>query len=66
LILDEAMAGLDDQSFSLIVALINQFAAESNTTILYVSHRVEEGLSPRSVFELVKTESGSVGIVKIK
>ena len=52
LILDEALAGLDEQNTSLSVALINKIASESDTTIIYVSHRKEEGLNPRSVFRL--------------
>jgi molybdate transport system ATP-binding protein len=40
LILDEALAGLDEKNTSLCVSLINKFASESETTIIYVSHRV--------------------------
>jgi molybdate transport system ATP-binding protein len=52
LILDEALAGLDEKNTALCVKLINKFASESDTTIIYVSHRAEEGLKPRSVFSL--------------
>ena len=52
LILDEALAGLDEHNTSLSVALINKIASESDTTIIYVSHRKEEGLNPRNVFSL--------------
>jgi molybdate transport system ATP-binding protein len=55
LILDEALAGLDEYNTALSVALINKIASESDTTIIYVSHRKEEGLNPRSVFELLPT-----------
>jgi molybdate transport system ATP-binding protein len=61
LILDEPTAGLDDEMAALFTALINKIAAESNTTILYVSHKEEPGLSPGKIFELVPTENGSVG-----
>jgi molybdate transport system ATP-binding protein len=61
LILDEAIAGLDDHHTFLVVSLINKIAAESLTTILYVSHRNEEGLFPRNIFELTPSENGSVG-----
>jgi molybdate transport system ATP-binding protein len=54
LILDEALAGLDEKNTALCVSLINKFASESDTTIIYVSHRAEEGLNPRNVFELLK------------
>jgi molybdate transport system ATP-binding protein len=63
LILDEAIAGLDDHYTFLVVSLINKIAAEKTTTILYVSHRNEEGLFPRSIFELTPSENGSVGRV---
>ncbi|MDZ7897090.1 MAG: ATP-binding cassette domain-containing protein [Arcicella sp.] len=52
LILDEALAGLDEHNTSLSVALINKIASESDTTIIYVSHRKEEGLNPKNIFEL--------------
>jgi len=61
LILDEPTSGLDDYNAGLVVSLINKIAEESNTTILYVSHRTEEGLSPDLIFELTPHENGSVG-----
>ncbi len=63
LILDEAMSGLDDHNAAIVSSLINKIAAESTTTILFVSHRIEEGLSPNKIFELTPTESGSIGKV---
>jgi molybdate transport system ATP-binding protein len=64
LILDEAIAGLDDHNTQIVISLINKFASESETTILYVSHRVEEGLNPRQIYELIPSEMGSVGQIK--
>lgn len=61
LILDEPTSGLDDANTALVTALINKIAAESKTTILYVSHRKEEGLEPTLIFELIPTEDGSIG-----
>ena len=61
LILDEAMSGLDDHNAALVTSLINKMAAESKTAILYVSHRIEDGLLPNNIFELIPTESGSRG-----
>ena len=52
LILDEALAGLDEHNTALSVALINKIATESDITLIYVSHRKEEGLNPRNVFNL--------------
>jgi molybdate transport system ATP-binding protein len=61
LILDEPTSGVDDSHASMIIAFINKIAAESNTAILYVSHRTEQGLDPKRIFELVPGEDGSVG-----
>jgi molybdate transport system ATP-binding protein len=63
LILDEPTAGLDDGNVEIFTALINKIAAESNTAILYVSHRLEPGLNPQFVFELIPATDGSVGKV---
>lgn len=63
LILDEPTAGLDDTSVKLLVALVNKISKESNTTILFVSHRKEPGLSPHSIYELVMTHQGSRGSI---
>ncbi len=64
LILDEPSTGLDDEHAALMVALINKIAEESNTTIVYVSHRKEPGLRPHKNYLLVPGESGSVGLVE--
>lgn len=64
LILDEPSTGLNDQSAALLSQLINKIAKETNTAILYVSHRKEPGLSPEQVLELHVTEEGSVGVTK--
>jgi molybdate transport system ATP-binding protein len=63
LILDEPTVGLDDDNVAILVMLINKMAAESNTAILYVSHRAEDGLTPTFIFELTPMENGSRGIV---
>lgn len=63
LILDEPAYGLDDENTEMIVDLINKLSKESNTTIVYVSHREEKNLQPQYVFELAKTENGSAGRV---
>lgn len=61
LILDEPTVGLDDRSAAFFVSLVNKFAAESNTTVLFVSHRKEKGLHPKKVLELIPSENGSIG-----
>jgi molybdate transport system ATP-binding protein len=63
LILDEPTAGIDDESAALFTALVNKIAAESNTAILYVSHREEQGLQPKYIFELEPGSDGSAGKV---
>lgn len=62
LILDEPLAGLDEQNAQKVIQLINRIAAASESAILYVSHQTEEGLQPQKVFELITTENGSVGV----
>jgi molybdate transport system ATP-binding protein len=63
LILDEPTAGLDNANIKLVNSLINKIATESKITILYVSHRIEEGLEPRAIYELIPNENGSTGKV---
>ncbi len=64
LILDEPAFGLDDHNTAMVTALINKIAAESRTSILYVSHRTEDGITAQFILELTPTEKGSIGIVK--
>ncbi|PHQ59023.1 MAG: ABC transporter [Maribacter sp.] len=64
LILDEPTTGLDDKSALLFTGLVNKFAAESETAIIFVSHRKEPGLKPKSTYELQMTDKGSVGTAK--
>jgi len=62
LILDEPTNGLDDHDAALFSQLINKISLETNTAILYVSHRKEEKLlKPDFVYELVPNETGSLG-----
>ncbi len=63
LILDEPTAGLDDTNALIVSKLINKIAAESKTTILYVSHRTEPGLKPDFIYELSPKTTGSTGKV---
>ncbi|MAU15865.1 MAG: ABC transporter [Muricauda sp.] len=62
LILDEPTAGLDDPSSNLFVALVNKVANESDTAIIFVSHRKEPQLNPEYIYELLPSETGSKGI----
>jgi molybdate transport system ATP-binding protein len=61
LILDEPTSGMDDASAQLLVALTNKIAKETQTTVIFVSHRKEAGLEPKKVFELKLTDQGSLG-----
>ena len=63
LIFDEPTASLDDESALLFVALVNKFAKESESTIIFVSHRKEPGLTPDRIYELQLTDQGSLGTV---
>ena len=64
LILDEPTAGLDDDSATLLVSLVNKIAKESNSTLIFVSHRTEQGLNPDFVFRLEMNDEGSRGTVQ--
>lgn len=61
LILDEPTAGMDDTSAALLVALVNKIAKETDTAIIFVSHRKEPLLKPKSLYTLLKADSGSIG-----
>jgi molybdate transport system ATP-binding protein len=61
LILDEPTSGLNVESTRLIVALINKISKETKTTIIYVSHRMEQGLSPDKTYKLNVSSDGSEG-----
>ncbi|MEJ7588486.1 MAG: ATP-binding cassette domain-containing protein [Ferruginibacter sp.] len=61
LILDEPTSGLDDEEAALFTHLINKIASETNTAILYVSHRDEEGLCPDKIYTLSPESGGSTG-----
>jgi len=61
LILDEPSTGLDDYSTSMLSVLINKMSEESNTAILYVSHRSEPDLKPKLTFQLTQSVEGSIG-----
>jgi molybdate transport system ATP-binding protein len=63
LILDEPTAGLDEASAGLLISLVQKMAAESETAILFVSHRKEPGLKAPNVLELVPGKAGSKGII---
>lgn len=64
LILDEPTAELDEASTLLFINLVNQIANESQTSIVFVSHKVEKGLKAKFVFELTPSPNGSLGIAR--
>lgn len=61
LILDEPTADMDDASAKLLVDLVNKIARETDTAIIFVSHRKEPGLKAKSEYTLQKTPTGSIG-----
>lgn len=63
LILDEPTADMDSKSARLLVALVNKFANETDTAIIFVSHRQEKGLHPKKILKLIPGEHGSAGII---
>ena len=64
LILDEPLINLDNQGTAIVVALINKIVKESDTTILFVSHREVENLQPNFIYELTPSKNGSTGKIK--
>lgn len=64
LILDEPTASLDDKNAELFVALVNKIAEESNSAIIFVSHRDEPGLLPQFLYALEMSSEGSRGHLK--
>ncbi len=64
LILDEPSNGLDDAAAAMLTTLINKMAQESETSIIYVSHRQEPGLQSHKVFELIPSATGSTGRIR--
>ena len=63
-ILDEPFEGLDDENVTLVGQLINILVSETNMSIICVSHRIETILTPNLVYELVPTDSGSIGKIR--
>ncbi|WP_027136559.1 ATP-binding cassette domain-containing protein [Gaetbulibacter saemankumensis] len=63
LILDEPTNGLDDFDVKIFTELVNKIALETETAILYVSHRKEQGLEPDYIYKLTPNETGSIGQV---
>ncbi|OAD42554.1 ATP-binding cassette domain-containing protein [Polaribacter atrinae] len=64
LILDEPLINLDNKGTAIVVALINKIVKESDTTILFVSHREVKDLQPNFIYELIPDVNGSVGKVQ--
>lgn len=62
LILDEPTSSLDDIGAERVIALIKRIVNQSNTALIYVSHRQEKNLILDYTFELIANKSGSYGI----
>ncbi|QDO92754.1 ATP-binding cassette domain-containing protein [Formosa sediminum] len=63
LILDEPTVGLDDKGASMFINLVQKISKDSNTAIIYVSHKTEAELKPDFIFQLERSEAGSYGTV---
>ncbi|KAB1071915.1 ATP-binding cassette domain-containing protein [Tamlana haliotis] len=64
LILDEPTNSLDDADARIFSELVNKIASESETAIIYVSHRDESSLiTPDFIFKLTPNDLGSTGQV---
>lgn len=66
LILDEPFEGLDIENTALVSQLINSLVENSEITIIYVSHTVEKTLAPSHIYELIPTQDGSIGQLKLE
>ncbi|WP_339921324.1 ATP-binding cassette domain-containing protein [uncultured Flavobacterium sp.] len=64
LILDEAVEGLDDENVALVAQLITLLSQETNMAILYVSHRIEPNITPKTIYELTPNTTGSTGKIR--
>ena len=64
LILDEPLINLDNQGTTTIVALINKLVKESETTIIFVSHRSVNTLQANFKYELLPSKNGSTGKIR--
>ena len=62
LILDEPTSSLDDIGAQRVISLIKRIVNQSNTALIYVSHRQEKNLILDYTFELIANKSGSYGI----
>ena len=60
-ILDEPLEGLDDENVALVSQLITILRKETTITFICVSHRIESTLIPDLVYELIPSETGSIG-----
>lgn len=65
LILDEPTTSLDSKSALEISSLINLIAKESETTIIFVSHRAEKNLKPKAIYRLIPSQNGSKGKILV-
>ncbi|WP_233243988.1 ATP-binding cassette domain-containing protein [Tamlana fucoidanivorans] len=63
LVLDEPTNDLDDHDATLFCELVNKIASETQTAILYVSHRKEPNLKPQFIYQLTTNTSGSIGSI---
>ncbi|MBN2616718.1 MAG: ATP-binding cassette domain-containing protein [Spirochaetales bacterium] len=65
LIVDEPCLGLDQVNREFVLLLLDYIGKNGETTLLYVSHRVEDYIpSIKKELHLIPTENGSIGQIK--
>ncbi len=64
LILDEPFEGLDQENTALVSRLVNTLIENTEITVIYVSHTIEESLAPSHIYELIPHKDGSIGRIK--
>jgi len=65
LLLDEPLAGLDSEMADYMARLINLAAKQSQSTMIFVSHRPEPRLHARQRMTLIPGTDGSRGVIDI-
>ena len=63
LILDEPLINLNAKAIAIIIALIHKIVDETNTTVIFVTHKSIQNLQAHSIYQLTSSATGSLGKV---